>query len=293
MRESEIIEFIKERISAHKQHLGIGDDCCVWQANGQQCLSSDAIIADVHFKKDDEPRLIGRKAAAAALSDLAAMGANAVGASLVYQCAEGWAHQEIIQGCIDELERHQCPLLGGDTVASATLGLSVTVWGEHGPAQRFVLRENGKIADVLIVTGSLGGSLKSGRHLKPEPRLMESQWLAQQDSVHAMMDLSDGLAADVPRMADASGCGSLILGNNVPIHEDVTQIGERLQAALCDGEDFELLCAVDAASWPQLKTEWPFQIPLTMIGMLNEEKGQHLLEDEFGKIRPLPKGFEH
>ena len=232
MHESEIIDFITNSISAEHQHLGIGDDCCVWQAQGEQCLSTDTIVAGSHFTELDDAALIGRKAAAAALSDLAAMGATATGATLSYQFCNGWDHHKIINGFVSELERHQCPLLGGDTVRAEQLGLSVTVWGEAGPAQRLVKRSGAGVADIFVVTGTLGGSLLNGRHLHPEPRLLEGQWLAQQDYVHAMMDISDGLAADVPRLAAASQCGSLIIGNKLPIHDDVPENSQRAKSAI-------------------------------------------------------------
>lgn len=294
MRESEIIDLITANISAEHTHLGIGDDCCVWEGRGAQCLSTDTIVAGSHFTELDDARLIGRKAAAAALSDLAAMGASPVGATLSYQFCDGWEHQNIIAGFVQELERHQCPLLGGDTVRADNLGLSVTVWGECGPAGRFVQRGHAQIADVLVVTGRLGGSLLHGRHLIPEPRILEGQWLAQQDYVHAMMDISDGLAADTPRLATASKCGSLIIGNKLPIHDDVPQNSQRAKAAFSDGEDFELLIAIDAQAWPQLYQEWPFAIPITMVGMLTEEVDAHIYEDELGRMQLMSDfAFEH
>ena len=294
MHEAEILAFIQAQASTEHAHLGIGDDCCIWQANGEQCLSSDAIIEGSHFTKDMDPKLIGRKAAAAALSDMAAMGAEVIGASLVYQFSDDWNHEEILSGFCKELKRHQCPLLGGDTVRAPVLGLSVTVWGKPGPAQRLLRRSGASTGDLLVVTGLLGGSFKSGRHLCPEPRILEGQWLAQQKTVFAMMDISDGLAADVPRLAAASGCGSLIFANNLPIHDDVPANADEKKSAMCDGEDFELLIAVDALKWPQLSTDWPFQIPLTMVGMLTGEVNEHLYEDEFGSIGITPfSGFTH
>lgn len=292
MREQELIDYISSNLHAGHEHLGIGDDCCIWQAQGEQCLSSDAIVAGSHFSETDEPQLIGRKAAAAALSDLAAMGAAPIGASLIYQYSDGWDDQAIIDGLIQELERHQCPLLGGDTIKGPCLSLGLSVWGQPTPGGRLLRRSGGSIGDVLVVSGELGGSLHSGRHLRPEPRILEGQWLAQQDYVHAMMDISDGLAADVPRLAKASGCGSLLMAGKLPVHDDVPQRSPRATHALCDGEDFELLFAIAADHWPQLYTEWPFQIRVSMVGMLTE--ADNLYEDEYGTVGPLTlHGFEH
>lgn len=295
MREFEIIDYIQKQITQPESDVvGIGDDCCVWPSNGLQCLSTDTIIAGSHFTEHDQAELIGRKAAAAALSDLAAMGAQPVGANLSYQFSDNWDHRLILDGFINELKRHDCPLLGGDTVRSSCLGLSVTVWGQQSSAGRFVGRNGAEVADVLVLTGQVGGSLARGRHLIPEPRILEGQWLAQQEYVHAMIDLSDGLAADLPRLADASNCGSLLIANKIPIHKDVPQNAKRIQSAIGDGEDFELLVAIQAQAWPQLYQAWPFDVQISMIGMLTDVVDEHLLEDEYGRIGPMPQaGFEH
>ncbi|NRA39593.1 MAG: thiamine-phosphate kinase, partial [Planctomycetes bacterium] len=130
MRELDLIAYIQNACQAvGAGDLGIGDDACVWQSGERSCLSVDAIIENKHFTKEDDPRLIGRKAAAAALSDIAAMGGKVEGAALVYYMADNWDHQQVIDGFISELKRHDCPLYGGDTVAAEVLSLSVTVWG--------------------------------------------------------------------------------------------------------------------------------------------------------------------
>ncbi len=258
MKERELIRALRSRITDPQGVLGIGDDCCVWTPRGPTCLSVDAIVEDVHFLPSDEPALVGRKAAGAALSDLAAMGARPVGAAVALSCPERWDGLAVMQGLIAELERHGCALLGGDTTAAAKLSLAVTVWGEQASA-RFVTRAGAHVGDLLVVTGPLGGSLSSGRHLRPEPRFAEGQWLADQHEVTAMMDISDGLATDAHTLAAASGCGFLLLPQDVPVHADVPQLSDSARAACCDGEDFELLFAVEPSAWPNLQLAWPFE----------------------------------
>jgi thiamine-monophosphate kinase len=297
MRENDLIRALRERVADPPGMLGIGDDCCVWTPGGQTCLSVDAIVENRHFLPEHPPALVGRKAAGAALSDLAAMGARPVGAAVALTCPARWDGLAVMEGLIAELGRHGCPLLGGDTTAGELLMVAVTVWGEGaagpGGPGRLLRRSGGRPGDLLVVTGPLGGSLRSGRHLRPEPRFAEGQWLAAHPSAHALMDLSDGLAADAPKLAAASGCGCLLLPGQVPVHEDVPVMSDQQRAAMCDGEDFELLAAVAAELWPTLQLAWPFPRPLVAVGWLVDQPGARI-EDRNGRVVPLPwSGFEH
>jgi thiamine-monophosphate kinase len=292
VRENELIRRLRARVADPAGTRGIGDDACVWTPGGPTCLSVDAIVEGRHFRGEDAPAAVGRKAAAAALSDLAAMGAKPVGAVVALTCPARWDGLAVMEGLIAELERHACPLLGGDTTGGEQLVVSVTVWGEAAH-DRFLLRSGAKPGDLLVVTGPLGGSLASGRHLRPEPRLAEGAWLAQSPYVHAAMDLSDGLAGDAPKLADASGCGFLLLPGQVPVHDDVPAMADSAKAACCDGEDYELLAAVAADHWPSLQLAWPFPRPLAVVGWLVEQRGA-FMEDAHGRVVPLPwRGFEH
>jgi thiamine-monophosphate kinase len=255
------------------------------------------VVEGRHFRADDPPAAIGGKAAAAALSDLAAMGARPVGAVVAISCPQRWNGCAIMDGLMEVLNTYHCPLLGGDTTGGEELVLTVTVWGEaveqaHGNG-RLVLRSGASIGDLLVITGPLGGSLLSGRHLRPEPRLAEGQWLAACPYVHAMMDISDGLAKDAPTLAAANGCGCLLFPAQIPVHDDVPNRSDGIQAACCDGEDYELLIAVAAEQWPAIQLAWPFPRPLHMIGWLLEEPGA-FIENASGRVQPIPwGGFEH
>ncbi len=275
--------------------LGIGDDCCVWTPRGPTCLSVDAIAEGRHFTADAPPRLVGRKAAAAALSDIAAMGAVPVGAAVSISCPARWDAAAIMQGLGDELRRHNCPLLGGDTTGADSLVISVTVWGEGDPEARgrLLRRQDGQVGDLLVVTGPLGGSLASGRHLMPEPRLAEGRWLARQPFVHALMDLSDGLAADAPKLAVASGCGCLLLPDQVPVHDDVPQFSDTIAASMCDGEDYELLMAVEPGLWPTLQLAWPFAGVLAVVGWLVPEPGAWMEDRQQRRVPLVMRGYVH
>ncbi len=150
-------------------------------------------------------------------------------------------------------------------------------------ASRCILRSGGRPGDLLLVTGTLGGSL-SGKHLDFHPRLAEARWLTRQFRLRAMMDLSDGLASDLPRLAAASGCGYEITAP-LPTAPGISQ-----QAAWQDGEDFELLFALAPNDARRLLKSWPFDsLPLTAIGHLTPPPSPpHGRGD-----RPLLHGFDH
>ena len=295
--EDRLIAELRARVRDPAGMVGIGDDCCLWTPGGRSCLSTDTVVEERHFRASDAPELVGRKAVGAALSDLAAMGARPVGAVVALTCPARWDAGAVMAGALGECERLGCPLLGGDTTGGGLLVVTVTVWGEAvaGPSSpgRLLLRSGGRPGDLLVVTGPLGGSLRHGRHLRPEPRLAEGQWFAATASVHALMDLSDGLAGDAPKLSAASGCGCLLLPGQVPVHDDVPAMSDQVTAAMCDGEDYELLAAVAAEHWPVLQLAWPFPGPLCAVGWLIEQPGA-FVEDAQGRVVPMPwRGYVH
>ena len=294
MDESKLIDEVRRIVSDDPAgQVGIGDDACIWNPGGATCLSVDGMVEGKHFTSNTAPQDVGRKAAAAALSDIAAMGAMPVGATVSLHAPEHWDSLAVMRGLVDELQRHGCHCFGGDTTAAEQLVVSVTVWGETVEGGRLLRRNGASAGDLLIVTGALGGSFASGRHLRPEPRLAEGQWLAKQDAVTAMMDISDGLAADAPKLAAASGCGNLLLPGQIPIHSDLAQVPHAIEQALGDGEDFELLFAVEPAAWPTLNLAWPFDTAIHSVGWLLQQPGS-FIEDPFGRMAPSPfSGFEH
>jgi thiamine-monophosphate kinase len=292
VRENALIAALRAQLSDPPGMLGIGSDCCEWTPSGRTCLSVDTVVEGVHFTAAATAQQVGRKAAAAALSDLAAAGARPVGAVVALSCPPHWDGLAVMTSLNAELQRHGCPLLGGDTTSATALTISVTVWGE-ATCGRLLKRQGAGVGDLLVVTGPLGGSLASGRHLAPEPRFDEGRWLAANPYVHAAMDISDGLASDAPRLAAVNGCGVVLLPGDVPVHDDVPVLSDQPKAACCDGEDFELLVAVDAAHWPQLQLAWPFARPLRRIGWLVPHLGA-FCEDPSGRLIPLAwKGYEH
>jgi thiamine-monophosphate kinase len=176
-----------------------------------------------------------------------------------------WVKQ-IYRGLEKAARMFDVAIVGGETSnikGPAVISVSLTGFVEKS---RWVSRSGGKPNDELFVTGRLGGSLR-GRHLKFLPRINESRWLTEHFSIHAMMDLSDGLGADLPRLARASGVGFEVDEAALPLNRGCTR-----RQAISDGEDYELLFAISPASAHSLSSRWPKEfpaLPLTRIGRLN------------------------
>ncbi|HIF33662.1 MAG: thiamine-phosphate kinase [Pirellulaceae bacterium] len=287
--------------------LGIGDDGAVLPpCPAGLIVTVDMLLEGVHFRftADGEfpgatPYQIGRKALAVNLSDMAAMAAVPM-AALVAVAADSSRPDHdlpsIYEGLLNLAGEHNVTIVGGDTNAtSGPLTISVTVLGQSANAWR---RSGASVGDELWVTGRLGGSL-CGHHLNFQPRLEESRWLAKQDGVSAAMDLSDGLSIDLPRLATASECGAIVFAEKVPISDDAGALHERdgipvLRHALDDGEDFELLLAIEPQHSRKIASEWPFRTALTQIGHLQELQSGVQLCDASGRRQPMePAGFLH
>lgn len=251
--------------------IGPGDDCAM--LGGGELLKVDSVVEGVHFLSETPAEKVGRKALARALSDIAAMGGVPEGALVVLavpaQTDLAWV-EGVYAGMAQLGKQFEVALLGGETVSlpqGQARQLSVFLRGRIASASaKALLRSGAKVGDVLAVTGVLGGSFASQWHLEFEPRLVEGQWLASQEGVHAAMDLSDGLAADVPRLAKASGVGAQLFLEQLPCRKGVSTT-----QAMEDGEDYELLCAIDADVWPQLEQAWQQEFPqlaFTAIGKI-------------------------
>lgn len=253
---------------------GPGDDCAVVdpgpQAAELELLKTDALVAGVHFQTHDGGRAVGWKAVARVISDFAAMGGRPqrflVTVALPPETPVEWV-EELYRGMGSCLESHGAVLAGGETSSMPGGSVPVISIAATGSVarERLVLRSTGRAGDVLLVTGALGGSL-NGKHLDFMPRVREAEWLADHFKPTAMMDISDGLAKDLPRLAEASGCGFVVDRSALPKNAGCT-----VDQALGDGEDFELLLAIPADRTAGLLQAWSNQfpdLPLTVIGRL-------------------------
>jgi len=252
--------------------VGAGDDCAVVGRRADALwtlLKTDCTIEGIHFLSGEEPRRVGWKALARTVSDIAAMGGEPESALITIALAPAtplaWV-EGLYAGLKRCARRYRVAIAGGETSRSpGPAFISVALTGRVEP-KRCVFRSGGRPGDRLYVTGRLGGSL-AGKHLDFQPRLAEARWLTEHFRLRAMMDLSDGLGSDLPRLAAASGCG-YELNDVLPCTPGCSR-----EAALRDGEDFELLFAVAAREARRLEEAWPFaKLPLTQIGHLTPRR---------------------
>lgn len=245
---------------------GLGHDCAVLTppARGLDLvLKNDAVVEGVHFLRSTPATLVGRKALARALSDLAAAGATPRAALVTVGCPDKKSAarlQSIYDGLADAAQRWRVAIIGGETVRTRQLLLSVFLLGtvSRGSSPH---RGGARPGDLLFVTGTLGGSWPR-RHLTFTPRLREGQWLVRKGFPSAMMDLSDGLGADLPRLARMSHVGFQIDPKKIPLSP-----GANLRQAISRGEDYELLMAVPRTKADRLRKTWPFSTRLTQVGV--------------------------
>lgn len=284
--------------------VGPGDDCAVVRPAGAAdwdwLLKSDPVIEGVHFTAGDNAAAVGHKALGRVMSDMAAMGGEPLWININLAAPPDTPLTritELYEGIKKLARRHGAGIAGGDISAAPHLALHVFGVGRV-PRGRAVLRSGARPGDILCVTGRLGGS-RAGKHLLFEPRLAAGQWLMRGGWATAMIDISDGLAPDLRRLAEASGTGAAIETEKIPIAPAAQTAGGRrtpLQHALSDGEDFELLFTVPAARLPELLREWPAALgtPCTAIGaVLPSGKGITLRQADGKKTRLQAKGYEH
>ncbi len=260
---------------------GPGDDCAVVRIPGAerlQLFKVDAVVEGIHFTMAMPARSVGRKALARAVSDIASMGGTPCEALITLvvppETKLTWV-LELYAGLKQAARLWRVGLAGGETSsapAGAPVVISVALTGEV-QADQVLHRHGAQPGDVIAVTGRLGNSFASEWHLKFTPRLAEAQWLAAHFPPHALMDLSDGLAKDLPRLADAGRVGWELEVARLPRRR-----GASLAQALGEGEDYELLGAFPVESWAALSKAWQKQfpkVPLTKIGVIASRGVRH------------------
>ena len=306
--ESDFVDWLAARHGDRPHPVALGDDAAViaGRPDTEIVLAKDLLAEGTHFPNniaDASKRqlfLIGQKAVGVNLSDLAAMGAEPTGCLVALVVPEALQLNQLKQlyaGVESICGRFEVELLGGDTNAWAGgLVVSTTVVGSvpTGTAWR---RDGGQPGDLLAVTGPLGGSIL-GRHWCETPRLREAQLVRRHATVHAAIDISDGLSLDLWRMATASGCGAVVRADDIPIADSAQQLSRSgsgkspLQHALTDGEDFELLLAIAPESLPRIASSPELADRLKIIGRLEETPGLWL-ESKHGRRPIAPRGYLH
>jgi thiamine-monophosphate kinase len=251
-----------------------GDDCAIVRppSGGRLVvLKTDCVVESIHFQPEANPVDVGWKAMMRPLSDFAATSGvprfALVTLIVSKKTSSNWV-EKVYRGLHRAAARFDVSIVGGElsgTRRAATI--SVSVVGEV-EKDRWMSRRGGQAGDDLFVTGRLGGASK-GKHLRFVPRIAESRWLTKNFSVHAMMDLSDGLGADLPRLAAASNLGFRIDKNRLPRARGVT-----IAHSISDGEDYELLFAISPRNRDRLQKGWRKKfprLPLTRIGFLHPQ----------------------
>jgi thiamine-monophosphate kinase len=287
MTEDALLALIRKELPINDASVvvGSGDDCAIVSMEQKNLvLKTDATVEGIHFTPQDDLINVGWKALCRPISDFAAMGAIPQHALITVAAPPSWQQENWLQlarGFGKAARTFEIIIVGGEMARSPKeLFLSITITGSPGPSS--ILRSGAQPNDLICVTGKLGGSLKSGRHLTFTPRLIEGQWLAAQTGIHAMMDLSDGLGSDLPRLARASNCSFILEKENIPCHS-----GCSVEEAISDGEDYELLFTITPETWPTLEQEWNHyfpKLPLTCIGKIISPNSPS---------SSLPAGFDH
>lgn len=274
---------------------GPGDDCAVVRLPGSSTdllYTTDAVIERRHFPAWTDcaavgvtPAMIGRKALARTLSDIAAMGGTPLHA-LVDLVAPGDLPVPFALGLFRGMrtlaQKHATGIIGGDTAEGPALELHLTAVGTV-PRGRSILRSGARPGDIIYVTGRLGGSWRPGNQKQYlfQPRLSEGRFLLPWAT--SMMDLSDGLATDLPRILDASRAGATIDLAALPLSPAARRTPDPVQSAWSDGEDFELLFTIPPKKQRAFDAAWRRafpRLPATPIGRIHPDPA----------ARPLPPG---
>jgi thiamine-monophosphate kinase len=308
MNEFELIARLTKSLPVNETVVvGAGDDCALLDLGvpGKLILfKTDAVVEGVHFTKHTPPEKIGRKALARGLSDIAAMAGTPTAALVTMALPEKFDAEfvaKIYNGLNALAEQFSVAIVGGETTTNPERVLiSIALLGTV-PRGKQILRSGAKIGDAIFVTGELGGSLAE-KHLHFEPRLAEARWLAEHFSIHAMIDLSDGLAGDLRHILNASKVGAELLKSAVPVSHEAKSAAKKsssakpaFAAALTDGEDFELLFTVASKDAVKLLDAWKKKFPelkLSCIGKIVSGDGI-LIRDKTGSHQLNAHGYVH
>ncbi len=307
MRESDLLRLIRARSTdlGPGVVIGPGDDCAALKSSaGTLLLTVDQVIEGRHFVGPLGGRagaapldLVARKAIARSVSDIAAMAGmprwSLATAALPRGTSQAVA-DELFLAMARWAKHWGCPIVGGDIATlpddSPRAVLTVTVGGEAHPARGPVTRSGAKPGDEVWVTGHIGGSLASGRHLTFEPRVAVARALADAlgARLHAMIDLSDGLGRDVARMAEASGVAIEIDQGAVPLHGDAGGVDRAVRA----GEDYELAFVV-APQADEPAACAVSGVPITRMGRVVAGSGCVLVDERGERRDTADLGWDH
>jgi len=290
----------QSKLDGRKFPIGIGDDMAMVDLGGDKSflVTTDILLEGVHFNLSKATlEQVGYKSMAVSLSDCAAMATKPIGAVAAVALPRGCGASElkkIHKGISIAADKYNCPLVGGDITSwksDAGLAINITMFSSVGNCKP-VKRSGAMVDDVICVTGFLGGS-DVGKHLDFTPRVFEALAITSMVKVNSMMDLSDGLSNDLPRICRQSKVGALIEGDKLPISVQAMRKEDPLGAALNDGEDFELLFTLSKKDSEKLFENWEGDLRITPIGEITNS-GIVEMKTACGLIVTLkPKGYDH
>jgi thiamine-monophosphate kinase len=299
--------------------LGIGDDAALFAAKPgfQTIMTCDWFLEGSHFLRDKHPAdAVGWKCLARATSDVAAMGGEPrcflLSLALPSSHTGRWLN-EFLLGLRRAARKFKCPLVGGDTTRRGEILINVTVVGEVRVG-RAMLRSGARPGNIIFVSGRLGeaeaglrllrgkGSARTNKkdpalrkHLYPEPRIALGRYLSDGRIATAMMDLSDGLSSDLPRLCAASGVGARLAAAKLPAVDLTARRGakkaDRLDLALNGGDDYELLFTVPPSKARRLPRTFQ-RIPLTAIGEITRQPSLTLVHSDGREQSLRPRGWD-
>lgn len=302
---------------------GIGDDCAMIAQSPEETLlvTTDLLVENIHFLREDISAFeLGHKSLAVNVSDIAAMGGTPqyafLSIALPSDLEGGWL-KDFFDGFYALAKEHGVLLMGGDTTKSKQgVVINVALLGKAHPA-KIKRRSQAKIGDFICVTDSLGDSgagleviLKKyertelekklvSRHYLPRPHVAEGQFLAKESSVHAMMDVSDGIDSDLKRIMECSSCGVHVDLDQLPLSKEIQTFSQKyklnpVEIAASAGEDYCLLFTVDPKSYEQVLKSYSecFQKPFYKIGKITEDK-KFIYFNHHQETKLSLQGFDH
>jgi thiamine-monophosphate kinase len=305
--EKELLKRIRDWLgdAAPPAPAGMGDDCAILPdtAPAARLITTDSVVLGRHFTERDAPGHVGAKLLNRNLSDIAAMGGSpsqAVIAGFLPRSTDLDWLRKCLRGIAAVALRNGVQLVGGDlTETTQDLALNLTLLGS---GERFLQRKGGQPGDWICLTGPVGGSLYSNRHLRFVPRLEEGRMLATHSGVHACIDVSDGLAIDLLNLLPEDAAAVLDPAA-IPVHPDAFDASadsgrSPFDHALNDGEDHELLflCAADETAWRQLEADFitaGFDQPRRIGQLIARPGADRILDRATGQPFASLQGYDH
>lgn len=289
-----LINRIKKQIGKSSSVVcGIGDDAAVVPllSGKYLLLTTDMLLEGVHFTTKLPARAIGHKAIAASISDIAAMGGIAKYAVISLGVPSTCSRQfiaELYQGIRKTAKKFRVHIVGGDTVKSNKMIINVALTGE-AKSNEVVYRNGARKGDQIFVTGPLGKSLLSGWHLCFVPRIAQASYLVKKYRPTSMIDISDGLAADLGHILNESRVGAIIKEGLIPHRK-----GARLKNVLYDGEDFELLFTLSPSQAAHLQKQTRTSYQFYRIGEIVDRPKGLRIRSQKGVLKKIStKGYTH